>query len=127
MITEALSLFPGGVNSPIRAYRAVGGGIDIAPRPSPAPWAPAPTPARVALQGRQVADIRADDRETARIARTPYHPLRIGGDELAMPIEQGAVGADDDHRIVERPATELALALVHAAHDDGPALRRGLA
>src|SRR5437763_16655589 len=39
------------------SYRAAGGAVESAPRPSPAPWAPAPRPARVAGQGRRGADI----------------------------------------------------------------------
>ncbi|TMA60801.1 MAG: hypothetical protein E6J75_00425 [Deltaproteobacteria bacterium] len=96
-------------------YRAAGGGVDIAPRPSPAPWAPAPTPARVALQGRQVADIRADD-------GTPLDKLELepevlatlgrGGGALdagadpAPPVCRAAVLAAEDRRFFHHPGID---------------------
>src|SRR5437899_1605935 len=67
-------------------YRAAGGAVEIAPRPSPAPWAPAPRPARVAVQGRRVADIRAAD-------GTPLDTVYLGEDG-AVPIHGFAEAAD---------------------------------
>src|SRR5437870_13231821 len=43
-------------------YRAAGGAVEIAPRPSPAPSAPPPRPAPVAVQGPRLPAIRAAHR-----------------------------------------------------------------
>ena len=96
-------------------YRAVGGGIDIAPRPSPAPWAPAPTPARVAVQGRRVADIRAGDGtplDTLELEPEVLATLGRGGGALdagadpAPPACRSAVLAAEDRRFFSHPGID---------------------
>jgi len=86
-------------------YRAAGGAVEIAPRPSPAPWAPAPRPARVAVQGRRVADIRAAD-------GTPLDTLDLEPEVLAtLGRSGGALDAGAD------PAPPACRAAVLAAED----------
>src|SRR2546425_1036184 len=96
-------------------YRAVGGGVDIAPRPSPAPWAPAPTPARVAVQGRRVADIRAGDGtplDTLELEPEVLATLGRGGGALdagadpAPPACRSAVLAAEDRRFFSHPGID---------------------
>ena len=87
------------------SYRAAGGAVEIAPRPSPAPWAPAPRPARVAVQGRRVADIRAAD-------GTPLDTLDLEPEVLAtLGRSGGALDAGAD------PAPPACRAAVLAAED----------
>src|SRR5207249_2576857 len=73
--------------------------------PSPAPWAPAPRPARVAVQRRRVADIRAAD-------GTPLDTLDLEPEVLAtLGRSGGALDAGAD------PAPPACRAAVLAAED----------
>jgi hypothetical protein len=51
--------------------------------------------------------------QAAAITRPPDHSLWIRGDELAVSVQDPAVGADRDERVVEGSATEAVIALMH--------------
>src|SRR5882672_10412204 len=58
-------------------------------------------------EGADAPGGRVDDLKARRIARAPYHSLRVGRHQLAVAVEQLAVGPDDNHRVVQRAAAEI--------------------
>jgi hypothetical protein len=69
---------------------------------------------------------RVDDLEPGRVSHPPDHTLRIGGHELAMPIEDCSLWPYDNNRVVDRAAAELGIAFVHAAYDVNSVLDRSI-
>src|ERR1700688_4315378 len=70
---------------------------------------------------------RVDDLEARSVAEPPHHALRTCRHELAMLVEYAAVGANDNHGVVERASTRILVTLVETAHDGEPMLFRRVA
>ena len=64
--------------------------------------------------------------ESRSVAHPPQHSLRVGRHQLAVPVEDAPVRADEDRGVVEGAAAELAVALVdaHRHGDLEPSCRR---
>ena len=56
------------------------------------------------------------DAQVACVAPSPENPLLVGGHELAVPAHDLPVGADEQHRVVERARTGTVVLLVQADH-----------
>src|SRR6185503_17192689 len=59
------------------------------------------------------------------VAEAPDHAFGIGRHQLAVPVAQTAVIADDNGGVVDRAAGEVLVALGHAANDRHSMLARG--
>src|SRR5260221_5324890 len=73
----------------------------------------------VALPADQRADApawRVDGFQAGGVAEAPDHALGVGRHDLAVPIQQGAVGPDRDNGVVHRGPAEIGVELVNAAH-----------
>src|SRR5882672_5748994 len=73
----------------------------------------------VALPADQRADAaarRVDGFQAGGVAETPDHAFGAGRHDLAVPVQQRAVGPDRDNGVVQRGPAEVGVELVDAAH-----------
>ena len=65
-------------------------------------------------------------RRPLRVTFAPHHALGVGGHQLAVAVEHGAVGADGDERVVDGRTAERSFAFVDATHDGHPGAGGGV-
>src|SRR6266853_1723361 len=74
----------------------------------------------VALPADQRADApawRVDGFQAGGVAEAPDHALGAGRHDLAVPVQERAVGPDRDNSVVQRGPAEVGVELVDAAYD----------